>query len=484
MRRRLLRVLVGLLLVVAVLATGVAAAAWTWLRPGPQNFDTDAERFAYGSVGGALGIPYPIFMVLPRVFPDLVARYATEGYGADRPGFGGWGAFGLAWEEGHRLPVGLSIDHAVLDRVTVNCALCHTATWRRDAEHARHIVPGGPGHTLALDGLLRFLVATAQDRRFTAARLLPEIALHVPLNWAEATLYAWVVIPVTRLSLRLAGGQLAWMHSRPAWGPGRDDAFNLPKFILTQSPWDNSTGNTDFPALFRMGERDGMLLHAAGEATGVYTVTATSALGVGGLPLPGFRARNDWLVAFLRDLPPPPFPEPTDPALTATGRDIFASACAACHGLGGARTGTAIPLPEIGTDPEHVLTWTDRDAARMNRLTGLLGMKDAPMQAAQGGYVARPLTGAWLLAPYLHNGSVPTLHDLLLPPAQRPPVFWRGYDVLDTARIGFVATGPEAEAAGYRFDTGLRGNGNGGHLYGTELDEGARRALLEYLKTL
>lgn len=68
--------------------------------------------------------------------------------------------------------------------------------------------------------------------------------------------------------------QLAWTADRPAWGPGRDDAFNLPKLILTQSPWDETAGNTDFPALWRMGERDGMHLHAGGEAASVYGVTA------------------------------------------------------------------------------------------------------------------------------------------------------------------------------------------------------------------
>ncbi|MXP65340.1 cytochrome c [Roseomonas sp. M0104] len=478
------RIALVALAALAMLLLGAAFAAWMLLRPGPQQFRTAADRFAYGSTGGeALGIPYPVFMVLPRVFPDLVARYAREGYGPAKAGFGGWGAFGLAWEQGERLPAGFSIERVGYDRVTVNCALCHTATWRPSAEADRQIAPGGPGHAVNLQGMLRFMVAAAHDRRFTAARLLPEILLNFPLSWAEAKLYAWLLIPATRAGLRFAGGQLAWMEDRPPWAPGRDDAFNLPKFILTQTPWDNSTGNTDFPALWRLGERDGMLLHASGEAHDVYTVAATSALGTGALPLPGFRARNEWLVAFLRDLPAPPFPEPVDAALAEAGRAIFVAQCAACHARGGARTGTAIPLDEIGTDPERARTWTAADAARMNRLTGLLGMEDARLQAAQG-YVARPLTGLWLLAPYLHNGSVPTLRDLLLPPAQRPRIFWRGYDVLDRANVGFLATGPEAEAEGFRFDTGLRGNGNGGHLYGTALDGADREALLAYLKTL
>ena len=479
--RALLIVLAGLVGVAAAAAVAVVLL----LRPGPQAFQSDSERFLYGSVGGStLGIPYPIFMVLPRVFPDLVVRYATPGYGRDKQSWGGYGAFGLAWEQGQRLPAGFSVEHRLYDRVTVNCALCHTSTWRDGPDSDRHFVVGGPGHTFDLGAFLQFLVAASHDRRFVAARLLPEIALNFPLTWIEAKFYGWVLIPATRLALQAAGDQLDWTASRPAWGPGRDDAFNLPKFILTQSPWDDTVGTTVFPALWRMGLRGDAPLHAAGEGTSLYGVTATSALGVGALPLPGFHARNQWIAGFLRDLPPPAFPGPIDAAQAEAGRAVFVRLCAACHEPGGARTGTAIPLEEIGTDPEHVRTWQEKDAARMNRLTSAIGMGDAPMRGAQGGYIARPLTGAWLLAPYLHNGSVPTLEDLLLPPARRPPVFWSGYDVLDPERVGFVATGPLAEAHGFRFDTAERGNANAGHLYGTDLDDQARAALIAYLKTL
>ena len=55
------------------------------------------------------------------------------------------------------------------------------------------------------------------------------------------------------------------------------------------------------------------------------------------------------------------------------------------------------------------------------------------------GYVAEPLDGLWLNGPYLHNGSVPTLRDLLEPPAQRPVTFVRGLDVVDGRNGGFVA---------------------------------------------
>jgi hypothetical protein len=102
----------------------------------------------------------------------------------------------------------------------------------------------------------------------------------------------------------------------------------------------------------------------------------------------------------------------------------------------------------------------------------------------QNGYVNVPLEGLWLRGPYLHNGSVPTLADLLADPAQRPKVFFRGDDVLDPAKVGFVSQGPEAERIGFRYDTSVAGNSNAGHLWGTTLGADDKRAMIEYLKTL
>jgi hypothetical protein len=99
------------------------------------------------------------------------------------------------------------------------------------------------------------------------------------------------------------------------------------------------------------------------------------------------------------------------------------------------------------------------------------------------GYVAMPLDGVWLRAPYLHNGSVPSLHDLLRPPEKRPMTFFRGYDVYDPGRVGFVSSGGEAERSGFKYDTSVRGNSNQGHVYGVELPDDRKRALVEFLKT-
>ena len=92
-----------------------------------------------------------------------------------------------------------------------------------------------------------------------------------------------------------------------------------------------------------------------------------------------------------------------------------------------------------------------------------------------------PRDGIWLRGPFLHYGSVPT-RDLLRPPDQRPVVFYTGYSLYNFEDVGFVTNGPDAERNGHRFDTRVRGNGNGGHTYGTALSPQDVKSLLQYLK--
>jgi hypothetical protein len=101
-----------------------------------------------------------------------------------------------------------------------------------------------------------------------------------------------------------------------------------------------------------------------------------------------------------------------------------------------------------------------------------------------GPYAPRPLHGIWAAAPYLHNGSVPTLHDLLLPPDQRPKTFALGARDYDPAKLGFVVS-QDCKPQDCLVDTTLTdyGNSNGGHVFGTDMSEADRTALLEYLKT-
>jgi hypothetical protein len=103
------------------------------------------------------------------------------------------------------------------------------------------------------------------------------------------------------------------------------------------------------------------------------------------------------------------------------------------------------------------------------------------------GYANVPLDGLWLRAPFLHNGSVPTLRDLLEPAERRPPVFYRGDDVYDPENVGFVSDVPERDGRRlFAFYTGLPGNSNRGHegrQYGTELSPEDKDALVEFLKS-
>ena len=168
--------------------------------------------------------------------------------------------------------------------------------------------------------------------------------------------------------------------------------------------------------------------------------------------------------------------------------------CAACHGhqegdryvFEGEYLGKVEPNARLGVDPARLDSYT----AEFQRYQVSELFKGTPYQFRHfrktDGYANLPLDGLWLRAPYLHNGSVPTLADLLRPPAERPRTFVRGLDLLDAEKGGFAA--PPCDPArpperGFCFDTGLPGNGNGGHAYGTGLPPAERADLLAYLLT-
>jgi len=100
------------------------------------------------------------------------------------------------------------------------------------------------------------------------------------------------------------------------------------------------------------------------------------------------------------------------------------------------------------------------------------------------GYDVPFLDGIWLRGPYLHNGSVPTLRDLLNPVEQRPKEFWRGYNVYNPMDVGFVASGLAAEREGTRLRVTDKAGSNQGHEFGTKLPAPEKETLLEFLKTL
>ena len=93
-------------------------------------------------------------------------------------------------------------------------------------------------------------------------------------------------------------------------------------------------------------------------------------------------------------------------------------------------------------------------------------------------YKCRPLNGVWSTSPYLHNGSVINMTELLKLPADRATTFHVGTTEYDPDNLGFK------DAGSFEFDTNIDGNRNTGHAYGTDLSDDDKQALLEYLKTL
>ena len=96
-------------------------------------------------------------------------------------------------------------------------------------------------------------------------------------------------------------------------------------------------------------------------------------------------------------------------------------------------------------------------------------------------YKGRSLTGVWATAPYLHNGSVPSLYQLLMPPDQRVKKFYVGTRKFDPVEVGFEYR--TETAVSFLFNAELPSNSNSGHVYGTELKEEDKRALIEFMKT-
>jgi len=100
-------------------------------------------------------------------------------------------------------------------------------------------------------------------------------------------------------------------------------------------------------------------------------------------------------------------------------------------------------------------------------------------------YPAKPLAGIWATAPYLNNGSVANMWDLLTPPAARPGSFQLGSREYDVEKLGYRTTSdPKAPAPPWEFKASETGNSNAGHVYGTTLSDDDKWALIEYLKKL
>ena len=462
-------------LVAALWCALLLACSTAGRRPAVAPESQGAEElFKYGSVGieGEEGIPYWIWQVLPRVFADKL------------PSPGGYGSFGLTWEPGRELPVGLSKSELFGGpRVAINCAFCHTSSFRTSPSGPRTLVPAGPAHQLDPQAYLRFLHTVANDPRFNADEILRAISGLTTLSWTQRMQYRLLLIPATRNGLKRQQRKYEWTNRNPEWGRGRIDPFNPVKFGILKQPPDTTIGNADMIPIWNMQLRRGKALHWDGLTTSLHESVLSSALGDGASRKSIALANLGRIEQWLAEVPAPPYPFPHDRALADRGARIYGEQCAQCHAPGGARTGSVIPIDEIGTDPHRLNMWTAPAAEAYNEFARNYPWDFAGFRKTNG-YVAVQLDGLWLRAPYLHNGAVPSLEELLEPVAERRAIFYRGYDVYDPVRVGFVSEGEAARRSGTAYDITRAGNGNAGHLYGVQLTPADKKALIEFLKTL
>ncbi len=247
----------------------------------------------------------------------------------------------------------------------------------------------------------------------------------------------------------------------------------------------------DVPAWWLLKKKTAMFHTAAGRGDQARIMMTASVLCVDDVA--SARAVDAYfpdIRAFILSLEPPRYPDPIDGVLAAHGRTTFERTCAACHGTygpGGHYATRVIAQRVVGTDPllaEHA----GQFAAPFVRWFNSSFYGEIARLEPGDGYVAPPLDGVWATAPYLHNGSVPTLAALLDSTTRvARTMIGRGRDAYDLDAVGWRSDAVE-DVPGvdprWIYDASVAGYSNAGHTFGDDLTAAERRAVIEYLKTL
>jgi hypothetical protein len=333
-------------------------------------------------------------------------------------------------------------------------------------------------------------------------------------NFGER-LKADIAILKARLAY-LKNGKLLVDGTEP--GPGRVDAFGAARNLLFPQYAVKMQSPVSFPFIWSVPDNIGRKpadfgwIHYDGDTNSILERNIGQALGMGAVFDPKtyestLRIANlHRLEVLTHKLEPPKWPADVlgaiDDGEAHKGEAIFHDKCAGCH------QDKMFAQTQIGTDPNRANSFgqpvgkipfpkavapiLDGLKKRAFADDGISPADQAGMDAtpavwrATGEYLARPLNGIWATAPYLHNGSVPTLYDLLHPD-QRPARFAAGNREFDPVKVGFRDELGSAGPNVWIYDTSQPGNSNIGHsgdAFGTSLPEDQKSALLEYLKKL
>ena len=275
----------------------------------------------------------------------------------------------------------------------------------------------------------------------------------------------------------------------------------------------------------------GPLSRNIGEVLGVFGHLQIIADSLSGYPstveLVNLADIENWVFDLLSPQWPNQYLPPIDVIKAAAGQQLYDQHCVSCHQVIDNRSTdldiavVMVPATQIGTDPTMTVNAATRMAQTgqlqgtleyfilgdefgatangidilVNAVIGVLinhpieGLEAAieeyrnirnAMMFNPESYKARPLNGIWATAPYLHNGSVPSLAQLPTPPAQRVKQFYLGSREFDPVNVGFVT----AQTPGaYLYDTTVAGNSNAGHVC-PSMTPAETLELIEYLKTL
>ncbi|HMO63100.1 MAG TPA: c-type cytochrome [Ferruginibacter sp.] len=247
---------------------------------------------------------------------------------------------------------------------------------------------------------------------------------------------------------------------------------------------------TDVPAWWLLKKKHGMFYNGFGRgdfgrflmASNLLTVSDTAEAAE-------VDSHFNDVLAYINSISPPKFPRPVNTALAASGEKIFINNCSKCHGTygpDGKYPNLLIPAEIIKTDSAlYTANYSNPQFIEwFNKSWFSTGNHPAQLVPYKG-YIAPPLDGIWVTAPYFHNGSVPDLEGVLN--SRKRPAYWQrsfnkpvyNYDI-----PGWQYEVKDAPAGPEVYNTTLRGFGNYGHYFGDKLTDTERKAVIEYLKTL
>jgi mono/diheme cytochrome c family protein len=246
---------------------------------------------------------------------------------------------------------------------------------------------------------------------------------------------------------------------------------------------------TDVPPLWLMKKKNSLYYTAVGRGDFTKLLFQAALLGIPDSTQARVAiTRFKDVLAWLETLEAPEYPFPVNQQLAAEGEKLFNEHCSKCHGTYGENPSypnKVVSLEVVKTDPWYASYAVDAPIVEWYNQSWFALSEPKSWFEPQAGYVAPPLDGIWASAPYLHNGSVPTLEDLLYSPG-RPAIWKRSEDSrdYDPIKAGWKYEAKTKKAGKWTYNTHLPAYSNVGHTFGDKLSGTERKALIEYLKTL